>query len=138
MPSNTVVSVYNDLISPSHKVTARLDRHSVPPNLSGAVNRIYGFKNGVLVQEVQPGGPAEKAGLKPGDIITTRSTDAPSKMAMTWLTRLPAAGLDRVSARSGLFGDGKPSDAAVTIGDRDKVFAELNNPQANTAPRSAR
>ncbi len=25
----------------------------------------------MLVQEVQPGGPADKAGLKPGDIITT-------------------------------------------------------------------
>ena len=71
MPSNTVVSVYNDLISPEPQGHPRLDRHSVPPGLSGAVNRVYGFKNGVLVQEVQPGGPADKAGIKPGDIITT-------------------------------------------------------------------
>jgi serine protease Do len=71
MPSNTVVEVYNDLISPSHKVTRGSIGIMFRPDLSGAVNRVYGFKNGVLVQEITPGGPAEKAGLKAGDIITT-------------------------------------------------------------------
>ena len=71
MPSNTVVQVYNDLISPSHKVTRGSIGIQFREGLSGAVNRVYGFKNGVLVQEVQPGGPADKAGLKAGDIITT-------------------------------------------------------------------
>ena len=69
MPSNTVVDVYNDLISPSHKVTRGSIGIQFREGLSGAVNRVYGFKNGVLVQEVQPGGPADKAGLKAGDII---------------------------------------------------------------------
>src|SRR6201987_4352319 len=69
MPSNTVVSVYNDLVSASHKVTRGSIGIQFRPNLSGAVNRVYGFKTGVLVQQVQPGGPAEKAGLKPGDNI---------------------------------------------------------------------
>jgi len=71
MPSNTVVAVYNDLIGTSHKVTRGSIGIQFRQGLSGAVNRVYGFKNGVLVQEVQPGGPAEKAGLKAGDIITT-------------------------------------------------------------------
>jgi serine protease Do len=31
--------------------------------------------------------------------------------------------------RLGYVRDGKPMDATVTIGDRDKVFAELNNPE---------
>src|ERR1700758_4491541 len=68
MPSNNVVSVYNDLVSPSHKVPRGSIGIQFRPTLSGAVNRVYGFKTGVLVQEVQPGGPADKAGLKPGDI----------------------------------------------------------------------
>ncbi|MGA8877405.1 MAG: trypsin-like peptidase domain-containing protein, partial [Candidatus Korobacteraceae bacterium] len=50
MPSNTVVSVYNDLISPSHKVVRGSIGIQFRPNLSGAINRIYGFKTGVLVQ----------------------------------------------------------------------------------------
>ncbi|HEX8711437.1 MAG TPA: trypsin-like peptidase domain-containing protein, partial [Terracidiphilus sp.] len=69
MPSNTVVSVYNDLVGPAHKVTRRTIGVSFREDLSDAVNRVYGFKTGVLVQEVQPGGPADKAGIKPGDVI---------------------------------------------------------------------
>src|SRR5579864_541170 len=64
MPSNTVVSVYNDLVSPSHKVTRGSIGISFHSGLSSAINRVYGFKNGVLVQQVQPGGPADKAGMK--------------------------------------------------------------------------
>ena len=71
MPSNTVVAVYNDLISPTHKVTRGSIGIQFREGLSNAVNRVYGFKSGVLVQQVQPGGPADKGGLKPGDIITT-------------------------------------------------------------------
>jgi len=52
MPSNTVVQVYNDLISPSHKVTRGSIGISFREGLSGAVGRVYGFKNGVLVQTV--------------------------------------------------------------------------------------
>src|SRR6202044_3604098 len=69
MPSNTVVQVYNDLISPSHKVTRGSIGISFREGLSGAVGRVYGFKNGVLVQEVTPGGPSDKAGIKPRDVI---------------------------------------------------------------------
>jgi serine protease Do len=36
--------------------------------------------------------------------------------------------------RLGFVRDGKPMDAAVTIGDRDKVFAELNSPLPQVNP----
>ena len=32
--------------------------------------KAYGADDGVFVEQVTPGGPAEKAGMKPGDIIT--------------------------------------------------------------------
>jgi serine protease Do len=132
MPSNTVVSVYNDLVSPSHKVTRGSIGIQFRPNLSGAVNRVYGFKTGVLVQEVQPGGPAERGGLKPGDIITTidgRPIKDGDDLVNEIASRKPGSAL-----RLGFLRDGKPSDTTVTVGDRDKVFAELNNPQTNAAP----
>ncbi len=132
MPSNTVVSVYNDLISPSHKVVRGSIGIQFRPNLSGAVNRIYGFKTGVLVQQVQPGGPADKAGLKPGDIITQvdgRPIKDGDDLVNEIASRKPGS-----SIRLGFIRDGKPTDATVTVGDRDKVFAELNNPQTNAAP----
>ncbi len=130
MPSDTVVSVYNDLISPAHKVTRGSIGIQFREGLSGAVNRVYGFKSGVLVQEVQPGGPADKAGLKPGDVITTidgRNIKDGEDMVDEIASRKPGS-----SIRLGYMRDGKPADATVTIGDRDKVFADLNNPQPQT------
>jgi serine protease Do len=129
MPSNTVADVYNDLISPSHKVIRGSIGIQFRQGLSSAVNRVYGFKNGVLVQEIQHDGPADKAGLKPGDIITEidgRSVKDGDDLVNDIASRRPGS-----SIRLGFLRDGKPQDATVTIGDRDKVFADLNNPQPN-------
>jgi serine protease Do len=128
MPSNTVVAVYNDLISPSHKVTRGSIGIQFRQGLSDAVNRVYGFKNGVLVQEVTPGGPAEKAGLKPGDIIISidgRTIKDGDDLVNEIASRRPGS-----TARLGYLHDGKQADTTVTIGDRDKVFADLGSQQA--------
>jgi serine protease Do len=135
MPANTVVAVYNDLISPSHKVTRGSIGIQFREGLSNAVNRVYGFKNGVLVQEVQPGGPADKGGLKPGDIITTidgRSVKDGDDLVNEIASRRPGS-----TIRLGYVRDGKQADTTVTIGDRDKVFADLGNPRNETSPESS-
>ena len=130
LPSNTVVEIYNDLISPSHKVTRGSIGIQFREGLSGAVNRVYGFKNGVLVQVVTPGGPAEKGGIKVGDIITTidgRSIKDGDDLVNEIASRRPGS-----TIRLGFLRDGKPSDATVTIGDRDKVFADLGGQPAES------
>jgi len=132
MPANTVVAVYNDLISPSHKVTRGSIGISFRSGLSGAVNRVYGFKNGVLVQQVQPGGPADKGGIKPGDIIITidgRSIKDGDDLVSDIASRRPGS-----SIRLGYMRDGKQSDATITVGDRDKVFADIAGKQPQNTP----
>jgi len=127
MPSNTVADIYNDLISPSHKVVRGSIGIQFRQGLSSAVNRVYGFKNGVLVQEIQPGGPAERAGLKAGDIITQidgRPVKDGDDLVNEIASRKPGS-----TVRLGYLRDGREQDATVTIGDRDKVFADLGNPQ---------
>ncbi|WP_263353452.1 trypsin-like peptidase domain-containing protein [Acidicapsa acidisoli] len=122
MPSNTVVQVYNDLISPTHKVTRGAIGISFREGLSGAVGRVYGFKNGVLVQTVSPGGPSDKAGLKPRDIILTidgRPIKDGNDLVEEIASRHPGT-----TVRIGYLRDGKQADTVVTIGDRDKVTAE--------------
>jgi serine protease Do len=134
MPSNTVVDIYNNLVSPSHKVTRGSIGVTFKVGLSGAVNRVYGFKNGVLVQEVQPGGPADKAGLKPGDIIVSidgRSIKDGNDLVDEIASRRPGS-----TARLGYMREGKQNDTTVTIGDRDKVFANLGNNQIESAPEN--
>jgi len=134
MPSNTVVAVYNDLIGSSHKVTRGSIGIQFRQGLPGAVNREYGFKNGVLVQYVQPGGPADKAGIKALDIITTvdgRSIKDGDDLVNEIASRRPGS-----TIRLGYMRDGKPMDTTVTIGDRDKVFAEMNTAPPETAQES--
>jgi serine protease Do len=132
MPSNTVVEVYNDLIGASHKVTRGSIGIRFNQGLSGAVNRVYGFKNGVLVQQVVHGGPADKAGLKGGDIITTidgRSIKDGDDLVSEITSRRPGS-----SIRVGYQRDGKPVDTTVTIGDLDKVFTDQPNQEADAGP----
>lgn len=132
MPSNTVVAIYNDLISPNHKVTRGSIGIEFREGLSGAVNRVYGFKNGVLVQRVTAGGPADKGGIKVGDIITTidgRPIKDGDDLVTEIASRRPGS-----TIRLGFLRDGKESDATVTIGDRDKVFADIGTQQAEVSP----
>jgi serine protease Do len=122
MPSNTVVQVYNDLISPNHKVTRGAIGISFREGLSASVGRVYGFKGGVLVQAVAPGGPSDKAGIKPRDIIITidgRPVKDGNDLVDDIANRRPGT-----SVRLGYVRDGKQADTTVVIADRDKVTEE--------------
>ncbi|HUA96985.1 MAG TPA: trypsin-like peptidase domain-containing protein [Terracidiphilus sp.] len=134
MPSNTVVAVYNDLVGPTHKVTRGSIGIQFREGLSDAVNRVYGFKYGVLVQEVQPGEPAEKAGLKPGDVI--QSIDGHTVKDGDALVNEIASRRPGSTAVLGYLRDGKEYQTTVTIGDRDKVFSNLNGGPSEAAPQS--
>ena len=90
----------------------------------------------MLVQQVQPGGPADKAGLKAGDIITTidgRSIKDGDDLVNEIASRRPGS-----TIRLGYLRDGKQADTTVTIGDRDKVFADLGDPAGRTQLRTKR
>jgi serine protease Do len=132
MPSNTVVEVYNDLIGSSHKVTRGSIGIRFNQGQSEAINRVYGFKNGVLVQQIAHGGPSEKAGLKAGDIIVSvdgRSIKDGDDLVNEITTRRPGS-----TIRLGYLRDGKQIDTTVTIGDLDKVFADQGVQEADAGP----
>jgi serine protease Do len=132
MPSNTVVSVYNDLISASHKVTRGSIGIEFKVGLSSAVNRVYGFNAGVIITGITPNGPAEKAGLKQRDIVTAIDGHAikdGDELVNEIASRRPGS-----SIRLGYLRDGKQADTTVTIGDRDKVFADRDDQRAAANP----
>ena len=134
MPANTVINVYNQLIGPAHKVV----RGSIgimfqsSQFMSSAVGRVYGFKNGVLVTSVQPGWSAAKAGIKPGDIITSidgREVKDGDDLISDIASRKPGTKITL-----GYIRGGKHETATVTVADRDAMMAALNN---NSQPGSS-
>src|SRR5215469_6252069 len=71
LPINAAVVVYNDIIK-----TGKVTRGSIGIRFSSADSeqgrsllKSYGVTEGAFVQQVAPGGPAEKAGIKPEDVI---------------------------------------------------------------------
>jgi serine protease Do len=122
MPSNVAVNVYNQVIK-----TGKVTRGSIGitfQEVSEAGLRVYGAKDGgVLVNEIQPGGPAEKAGLKPEDVIVSIG-GKPIKNGQE-LVAIVADTPVGTSLKLGLLRNGKPMELAVMVGDRSEVFRNL-------------
>lgn len=125
MPSNTVIDVYNMLISPEHKVVRGSIGIQFQSGLSSAVNRVYGFqKGGVLIASVTPGMPASKAGLLPQDVITTidgRSIKDGDDLVADISARHPGS-----TVRLGYLRGSKPETTTVTIADRTATVLAVN------------
>ena len=121
MPSNTVIGVYNDLIGPEHKVIRGSIGVQFRGDLPPAVQRVYGFKAGVLINAVTPHGPADQAGLKAGDIITTVD-GKPIKDGDALVTDI-AARKPGSTVHLGYVRAGQTANASLTIADRAKLYA---------------
>jgi serine protease Do len=137
MPANTIASVYNMLIGPEHKVVRGSIGISYQPSLNSAVNRMYGFKNGVIVSTVTPNGGAAKAGLRPGDVIVSidgRNIKDGDDLVADISSRHVGS-----SVKLGYLRDGKQSAANVAIGDRAKTYADITGApdDSNAAPQQS-
>jgi serine protease Do len=132
MPSNTIINVYNMLVSPEHKVTRGSIGITFQAAQSSAVSRMYGFANGgVLVSGVVPDGPAAKAGLQPQDVILT--VDGKSIKDGDELVAIVSARAPGSTVRIGFLRDGKHQDSTVGIVDRAKLYANLAGPADTSA-----
>jgi len=123
MPSNAVINVYNQLIT-NGKVTRGSigitfqDERSNNPVLLKELGAPYG----IVVEAVQPGSPADKAGLQPGDVITNingtpvhTGSDLVNPIAQT-----PIGQSVQIS-----YVRGKTSkDVSLVVADRSKIFPQ--------------
>ncbi|MGI4980547.1 MAG: trypsin-like peptidase domain-containing protein [Janthinobacterium lividum] len=123
VPSNTVINVYNMLVSPEHKVVRGSIGISFQPRLSPSVARLYGFANGgVMVASVQPGFPADKAGIRKQDVITAidgRPVKDGDELVSDISPRKPGS-----TVRLTYLRNGKESQATVTIANRADMIAK--------------
>ena len=134
MPSNTIISVYNMLIGPDHKVTRGSIGISFQPSMPSAVSRQYGFANGgVIVSTVTSDGPAAKAGVKPDDIIV--SVDGkPIKDGDDLVADISTRKVGS-TVQLGILRNDSKKTLTVGIADRAKLFADVGNDgDNNSAP----
>ena len=124
LPINMVAHVYNDIIK-----EGRVTRGAIGVSFAKNYNnkndtliRAMGFDHGVLVSEVRPGGPADKAGIKVDDIIlglngsaVKDGDDMVNRVADLPIGTQVTLNCDR---------DGKKVDFKVTIQDRMELWAD--------------
>src|SRR5271169_2466252 len=139
LPSKTVVDVYNQLTGPEHKVSRGSIGIMFDAVENPAIARVYGSGTGVTVSSVVAGSPADQAGLKVGDTITSvdgKKVSKGSELVSDIASRKPGSKVTLSFLRNG-----KTQEASVTIADRAKLFAarlgdEQTNDDENTPKQS--
>jgi serine protease Do len=116
VPSKTAQAVADQLIR-----TGRVERGYVGlrlQELTPAIAQALGRSDdkGVLVASVEPGGPADKAGFRSGDVIT--QFDRKPVESGRDLSRAVAAMRPGTQASLTVIRDGKPQELTVVIGQR--------------------
>ncbi len=125
LPSNTARYVYNQIIK-----HGRVMRGSIGISFNEANSRNpitlkkLGAEFGMIIEDVRPGSPAEKAGLKPGDVIT-HVNGQPVRTGSDLvdpITRTPIG--EPVSIT--YVREGKSRTAEVKVGDRTEIHPEVS------------
>ena len=128
IPSNTARKVYNALIT-----SGTVRRGAIGVTFSGqnspASLRMYGADHGVVINDVEAGSPAERAGLKREDVILSVDgkpiTNADELVAIVSDTEIGK------KLRVEYLRDRKPLTTEVEVGDRNKIVAELPEAPGN-------
>jgi serine protease Do len=122
LPVNMVARAYNDIIR-----IGRVTRGSLGVSLDRSVEpevtlKALGVDHGAIVENVSKGGPADKGGVRAGDIIlgingtaVKDGDDLISHVADTAVGASAALSIDR---------DGKPVNLKVTIADRSELYKD--------------
>ncbi|MBI1786300.1 MAG: Do family serine endopeptidase [Acidobacteria bacterium] len=117
MPINTAAKIYNSIIK-SGKVTRGAIgvefRDSAPELLA-----VYGAKEGVFVDKVTPGMPADKAGIREADVIVSLN-GKPVRNGQDLVSRISDMEVG-AQIQITVLREQKPKEFKVTVGDRTAV-----------------
>lgn len=123
LPANTAAKVYNQVIQ-----SGRVARGSIGISFSRNQGQMentlkaFGFKNGVVIEKVTKGGPAEKAGVQ-GDDVVLALNGKPVKDGDDLVSRVSEMPLGSAATIS-IDRNGEKADKKVIIEDRENVFKD--------------
>ena len=122
IPSNTVRKVYNSIIA-----TGGVRRGAIGVQFYSQQNpallRSFGADHGVVINVVEPKSPAERAGLKRGDVIV--AVDGKPIRTGDELVAIVSDSEVGTKLKIDYLRDAKPGSTVVEVGDRSKVISQL-------------
>jgi serine protease Do len=123
LPSNIAINIYNQLVQSGHVVRGGIGvQFQDGVSMNSVVLHHLGADYGVVVQLVVPGGPADKAGLKVGDVLT-KVNGKPvhaSYELIDPIMQTPIGNKVRVS----FIRDKQEHELTITVEDMSKLFPE--------------
>jgi serine protease Do len=124
MPINTAAKVYNAIIKTGHVSRGSIGirfREQDPQHQTDLL-KVYGATHGVFVEQVEPDGPADKAGIKAEDVITSIN-GKPISHGQDLIDIVADSPIGS-TLQVGVIRDKKPITLSLTVGDRTKIFAD--------------
>ncbi len=128
IPSNTARRVYNAIISTGQVRRGAIGVSFTPGNNS-VLLKSFGADHGVVVDQVETGSPAERAGLQRGDVITTIDSK-PVKNGEALLAMVSESD-PGTRLRIEFLRDGKLRSTEVVVGDWNKIVGQGASGSAN-------
>jgi len=123
LPSNMAISVYNQIVEHGKVTRGSIGvTFAEEQSRNPIVLRNLGASYGVVLQSVEAGGPAARAGIEPGDVVIAVN-GKPVKSGpelVNPIAETPIGGQVRVS----YLRDRQPREATVTVDDRTKIFPD--------------
>ena len=124
LPINQAVKVYNEIIKNGKVTRGGIGVSFVPSESAqaGSLLKAYGAQEGAFVQNVAPGGPADKAGMKAGDIIIAVN-GKPIRNGGELIERVTGTPIGTPLTVT-VLRDGKREDFHVVVADLAQVFPD--------------
>jgi serine protease Do len=133
LPVNMAVRIYNEIIR-----TGKVSRGAIGIDFNREQNpallKAYGASSGVFVQSVRPGGPSDRAGIQPGDIIVSFQGQ-PVHTSEDLLEKVANAAVG-APATVTILREGRKMDLRLTMGDRAALASGSSKSTAGPAPEA--
>jgi len=127
LPSTAAINVYDQIIK-----QGRVTRGSIgvsfqeEPGTNPITLKSLGAPHGVVIEDVEPGSPAEKAGLKGGDVITSVNGQ-PVKTGNDLVNPIAQATIGS-KVKLTYMRDRAQKETVAEVGDRTRVFPNSAGP----------
>jgi len=140
LPSNIAIDVYNQIVRQGRVVRGSIGiRFRTVTSENEAILRSLGADHGIVIDEVVPGGPADKAGLRRGDVVV-QVEDLPVRTGDDLVHKIASTPIGR-QLHIAFIRDKKQQDTRVTVEERTRIFPELasgSEPEGSEEESTAR